>query len=138
MGITEEREKVRLVLEKVDEFDIHENQDPKAIYERGKSSFAVYCKPEDHPEGWGEEAIKTTRNFPREFVARIYWRWKEGLITHLEIALQVNPLYLLPPNTTHDGYFNNRPEDIRWTKEKARWLFEQAGVPLPEFIVIHI
>jgi hypothetical protein len=133
MVATEERTETKQILEKANELDIRDNLDPMAIYEPGKYGFMVWCIPEDHPKGWDMESFDD-RTYPRRaaFVASIRWRCETGLLTGLEITT-----YVTPPN--HKGnYLVNRPEDINWTKEKVRWLFEQAGVPLPEFTVIPV
>ena len=125
-----EHQKMKPVLEKAGEFDIATNPAPEALFDAGNAGFLVWCTPSDHPAGW--EGLPMTQgefSKPCEYVASVQWGWEEETITHLVLSTEAFALSEFRDRTEYTGH--NRPEDIAWSKEKIRWLFAQAGVPLP-------
>jgi hypothetical protein len=142
MSYTSEHKRFQPVLAMARKFDIATNSEPEALFEAGSGGFQVWCTPEDHPKGW--EGIGMTCGAfakPCAFVASVWWGWEAVLgtsdetesissqaITHLCLETDADGLRAVkqrPPRV------RNRPDDIRWAKQKIRWLFKQAGVVCP-------
>jgi len=124
-----EHQKMNPVLEKARELDIATNPAPEALFDAGNSGFQIWCTPDDHPAGW--ESIPMTQGAfskPCEYVASVQWGWEGETITHLLLSTEAFALSELRDRDRYTGH--NRLEDLAWAKEKIRWLFAEAEVPL--------
>jgi hypothetical protein len=104
------------------------------------SSIDLWCLPHNHPGGlwdWLDFNRHKTPNNPSG-AEGLGDAWPilaadERTITAFVIQTKALPLLsqqLLPEDT---AALLNRPDDVRWTLEQLRWLWEQAfpGTPLP-------
>lgn len=131
--------RMKPVLDLARQMDIASNSHPDAIFEAGNGGFQVWCTPENHPEGWG--GVRMTAGAfskPCEYVGSVLWKWENDRIVGLQIETTAYALqdqqsdeFIDSRETCHS--YHNRPADIEWLKEKVRWLFETAGVPLLPF-----
>ena len=133
MTYTQEHRRLRPVLRLADSLDISCNPDPTAIFEPGNSGFQLWCTPENNPGGgWGN--IKMTKacfSKPCEYVASVTWGWEGEEITHLCLTTDA---YALQEKVKQK--MKNRAKDVAWAIEQITWLFQDAGVAMPEIRVI--
>ncbi len=149
MAYSSEHNKMRPVLAQAAALDIATNPDPAALFDLLQSGFNLWCTPEDHPAAWqGVPMFAGAFTKPCAFVATVIWHWDETdaqdpRIIGLNLTTAAYTLrdYEHPERNSYPvgeldvpDYFN-RPEDVAWATEKARWLFEQAGVPMPTIAV---
>ena len=146
MTYCSEHRRMEPVLDKARAFDIATNPDPRAIFEAGSGGFQIWYTPEDHPKGWEKvQLVAGAFSKPCGYVASVHWGWGEGAdaeqITHLVLSTSAYDLRDsgAAPSTLRrrsgDESIENRPADLAWARRKIRWLFAQAGVPLPPIIV---
>lgn len=119
------------------------NPEPEALFDVASGCINVWCTPQDHPIGpeW-EQVTMTAGAFdkPAEYVGMITWeRNDENRITRIEVtsdayilADQLPKKFVASKSHVREGveHICNRPSDLAWLKQKAMWLFEQAGVDL--------
>lgn len=136
MSCSSEHRKMAPVLALAHSLDIASNPDPQAIYEAGTAGFQIWCTPDDHPEGW-EDLPMAAGAFskPCEYVASVSWGWRGEKITSLALttdgyALSDQDRRAGKQKSYHD--YRNRAQDLSWAIQKVEWLFEKAGVPMPE------
>jgi hypothetical protein len=142
VSYTSEHKRLQPVLAMARKFDIATNPAPEALFEAGSGGFQIWCSPEDRPKGWDSVPMDMGAFAkPCAFVASVWWGWEPVLgtsdetesvsseaITHLCLETDASDLRATkqrPPRV------RNRPGDIRWAKQKIRWLFQQAGVTCP-------
>ena len=129
------RFEIRKMLELVRGLDIAHNPEPAAIYEALIQGFNINAIPSDHPGGdWDKAADKLIAGaFTKRcgYVATAFYNAEDGRI-HL-----TTDAYALKDYVPGYNYKNikNRPDDIRWSKEKIKWVFEQIDIPCPEIVV---
>jgi hypothetical protein len=135
-----EHQRLRPVLEQARALNIGRNPAPLALFDPLPAGFNIWCTPEDHPQGWqGIEMDQGAFSKPCAFVAAVHWRWSEDSdapqITGLNLATTAYALRdrwrRQPDRAYPEPNFTNRPEDLAWARDKIRWLFHAAGVPLP-------
>ena len=144
MSYQTEHKRMKPVLQQARVFDIATNPDPLAIFEAGSGGFQLWCIPEDCPKGWeGLRLDAGAFSKPCGYVASVYWGWGEGeqeeQITHVALSTTAYVLADRKPDKFSEFYaadIQNRPPDIRWAKQKIRWLFKQAGVPCPPIVIV--
>lgn len=130
MSYATEHQKMKPVLDKAREFDIAINPAPEALFDAGNAGFQIWCTPEDHPEGWQNIPMDAGAfSKPCEYVASVQWGWESETITHLLLSTDAFAWSEFQDRSQYTGH--NRPEDLAWAKEKIRWLFVQAEVPVP-------
>jgi len=119
--------------------DIASNPAPNAVFEPLSSGFNVWCTHQDYPQGGGWEEIVPDMvagafTKPCEFVGTVTWGWDDDeRISYLVVETDAMALRdkspLCYPKT------KNRPVDVEWVKEKVKFLFELAGVPILPFVL---
>jgi len=131
-----EHRRMKPVLEAAKTFDIAKNPAPEALFEAGNSGFQIWCTPANHPEGW-ENVSMCAGTFakPCDYIASVLWGWEDEKITHLILSTDAYAIRdqdvkkrIRKPN----DHYRNRPEDMLWAAEKVYWLFEKAGVEIPD------
>lgn len=132
MTYSQEHRRLRPVLRLAESLDISTNLDPAAIFEPGNSGFQIWCTPENNPgPEWGN--VKMTKGCfskPCEYVASVIWGWEGERITHLCLTTDA---YALEKGNRN---IRNRAADVAWAMEQTTWLFQEAGVVMPEIRVI--
>lgn len=138
------------MIEVVRSFDIVNNPAPEAIFDPLIQGFNIWCTPDDHPGGdWSkiiQHMIAAAYTKPCEYVACVFAKWNDEVsdITHFSLSTDAYALQdHLPTEYTSykrmiaKGYKSicNRPDDIAWAIEKARWVFTRARLSCPPIIV---
>ena len=123
---------MQTVLDLARVFDVGENPSAEALYDGRSAAINLWCTPEDHPAGWEGVSI-TAGAFCKaaEFVGTLSWAWGEQ-ITLLHLQTEA---YALGKRLGRGGIVN-RPADIAWARGKVAWLFQEAGIPLPEIAIV--
>lgn len=119
------------------------NPESEALFDVASGCINIWCTPQDHPSGAEWKQITMTAGAfakPAEYIGMIFWeRDNENRIVHIEVtsnayilADQFPKKFVASKSHARKGveYICNRPADLAWLKQKAIWLFEQAGVDL--------
>jgi len=145
MSFHTEHQRLKPVLDLARQPNIATNPDPHAIFEAGSGGFQIWCLPSDHPKGWnGISMMSGAFSKPCAYVGSVHWKWDDdNRIVALEIETSAYELaeqkpdeYSQSMNLSLDDNRRtifNRDADIEWLKEKIKWLFTEAGVPLLPF-----
>jgi hypothetical protein len=88
------------------------------------------CGPEDKPEGWGVPITCGGYNFPREYVAGLYWEWqkRDGAASIWgDFHLVVTP-YKMLRHYQRTGLTDAQWQGcVAWSEAKARALYRLAA-----------
>jgi hypothetical protein len=125
---------LELVFRLLRKYDVSIDPSPEALFLQHLTGFTVWALPDNKPEGWPSSSMTFSKawNKPAAYIADVVWVIKDGTLTALELETDAEELRV---HSRRPPRIFNRPEDVRWTKSKVRWLFEKAGVPLPKIIL---
>ena len=126
------RQQMQAVLDLANRLDVGENPAPEAVFDGRSAAINLWCNQQNHPEGW--EGVPITAGAfckAAEFVGTLSWIWGDS-ITELHLQTEA---YALGDRLGREKIVN-RPADLDWAKEKVAWLFEEAGLLLPEITVV--
>ncbi len=146
------RSVIQPILKKAAEMDVATNPAPEALFDPRSGAINIWCTPQDHPAGdeWEQAASRMTSGaFAKkaEFLGSISWkRDEQDRITAILLDTEAFALHdTFPKQFRLNAYqverlyaagiqnaecIKNREGDLEWLADKARWLFEQAGVDL--------
>ena len=114
LGIVLDRAAVRKVLAVGHELDVNKN----GLYDTRLGCVNIWCSPEDKPACWSKEVIKGDLNYPRDYVAGLYWDER------LALFIEVEPYELIREKEIHDHVRRWIPPEERITEEEWEELFK--------------
>src|ERR1039458_6195128 len=88
LGIVLDRDAIRKVLAVGHELDVDKN----GLYDARLGAVNIWCSPEDKPTCWTEEVLNGDLNYPRDYVAGLYWDWEGG---QAKLYIEVEPYELI-------------------------------------------
>ena len=146
-----DRLQLQHLLQIVRKYDLADNTDPAAIFDPLIQGFNIWCTPADNPGGdWFAVANQMTQGSwtkPCEFVATVFAVWDGEIknITHFSLSTSSYALvdhlpqkYISQRSEMRKDNCKlifNLPTDIAWAKRKAKWIFQQASLATPSFVV---
>jgi len=144
LNITLTRDAIRKILKVGHELDVNKN----GLFDARSGCVNIWCSPEDKPSCWPKEIMQGGLDYPRDYVAGIYWEWNDK--DQAELVVEVEP-YELERSRGLDRWVHSlfwvhplsrksdRPKEIsedeweelfRWSVEKVHHLLSVSGIRL--------
>jgi hypothetical protein len=149
LNVVLDRAAIQKILDVAKELDVNKG----GLYDARAGCVNIWCSPEDKPQCWPKEVLQGTLNYPRDYVAGIYWEWnwendKDRAALYLEVepyelerhrkedALAIRPIHSVHRQgrgfTANDSLVTNEEweELFAWSLKQTLRLLSMSGLKL--------